>query len=163
MFRQMSLPDFLRFAPVPLRAQHNGWSHALQFRFILALARGAAVADAARALGKTRQSAYALRKRSGAESFASAWDAALAFARQVESAGRSSPGGGIETLMVPRYYRGRLIGFVQREDLAGAMRLLRRLDRLADRFARDQGRSEQEALEAYESFMRIDSVDRISV
>jgi len=135
----MSLPDFLRFAPVPLRAQHNGWSPARQLRFILALARGAGPDEAARALGMTRQSAYRLRGKPGAGSFAVAWDRAQAFARSAAAAKRSSlPGcGGIETMLVPRYYRGRLIGFVQREDLAGAMRLLGRLDRLAERLGAD--------------------------
>lgn len=43
--------------------------------------------------------------------------------------------GGVETLLVPRHYRGRLIGFVQREDVAGAMRVLGQLDRLAERLS----------------------------
>jgi hypothetical protein len=42
-------------------------------------------------------------------------------------------------LLVPRFYRGRLIGFVQREDLRGAMARLRRLDRLADRLGAPPG------------------------
>lgn len=131
----MDLPDFLAFTPVAVRAQHNGWSPELQKRFILALARGAGPGEAARSVGRTRQSAYRLRSRPGSEGFAAAWDQALDLARSVRGAAAASPLGfrGIETLLVPRYYRGRLIGFVQREDLAGAMRLLLRLDRLADR------------------------------
>lgn len=135
----MDLTDFLRFDPVPLRAQHNGWTPALQLRFIVALARGAGPDEAARALGKTRQSAYRLRKKPGAESFAAAWDRAQAFARSAAAAGRSPMAGfgGIDTTLVPRTYRGRFIGFVQREDLAGAMRLLGRLDRLVDKIGED--------------------------
>jgi hypothetical protein len=135
MFGPMDLSALLAFDPVPLRAQHNGWSPLRQRRFILALARGAGPDEAARALGLTRQSAYRLRKKSGGESFAAAWDRAQGFARSVAAARQAAPlgPGGIGTLLVPRYYRGRLIGFVQREDLAGAMRLLGRLDRLADR------------------------------
>ena len=131
----MDLPDFLAFSPVPVRPQHNSWSPELQKRFILALARGAGPGDAARRLGRTRQSAYRLRSRPGSESFCAAWDRALDYARTVRGAAAASPlgFGGIETLLVPRFYRGRLIGFVQREDTAGAIRLLRRLDRLADR------------------------------
>ena len=159
----MQLPAFLRFAPVPLRAQHNGWSPVLQLRFIVAI--GAGVAEAARALGKTRQSAYDLRKREGAASFAAAWDAALAFARQAGAAARAAPGGsgGIETLLVPRYYRGRLIGFVQREDGAAAMRVLGQLDRVAERLGDGDGVSAAagERLEAFERLTRsgIDSLD----
>ena len=139
MFLLVNMPPFLRFTPVPVRMQHNSWTPALQQRFILALARGAAAGEAARGLGRTRQSVYRLRGRPGGESFAAAWDRALAFAQQVRSAGRGPGAGsvGIETLLVPRYYRGRLVGFVQREDTAGAMRLLARLDRLADRLGDD--------------------------
>ena len=139
MFRIM-VPDFLRFAPVPLRAQHNGWTPALQLRFIVALARGEGPDLAARSIGKTRQSVYRLRKKAGAESFAAAWDAAQAFARGLSRVKHSPTAGfgGIETLLVPRHYRGRLIGFVQREDTAGAMRVLGRLDRLAARLGESE-------------------------
>jgi hypothetical protein len=137
----MEMPNFLQFSPVPVRAQHNSWSPRLQMLFVLALARGAGPAEAARRLGRTRQSVYRLRGKPGAESIAAAWDQALAFAHSVHGAAAASPPGcgGIETLLVPRYYRGRLIGFVQREDVAGAMRLLGRLDRLAERLGGESG------------------------
>ena len=162
----MDMPQFLRFVPVPLRAQHNGWTPALQLRFIVALARGASVDEAVRALGKTRQSAYDLRKRTGAESFAAAWNSALAFARTADAAARSpaAGGGGIETILVPRYYRGRLVGFVQREDLAGAMRVLGRLDRLAEKLGDGADfHAASKRLEAFERLTRIDSIDGIRV
>jgi hypothetical protein len=149
----MNLPDFLRFTPVKLRAQHNGWSPDLQLRFIVALARGAGPDEAARALGMTRQSVYRLRKKPGAASFAAAWDRAQAFARTAARAGcaPSSGFGGIETILVPRTYRGRLIGFVQREDLAGAMRVLGRLDRLAEKLGdRPDLRAASERFDAFE-------------
>ena len=159
----MILPAFLRFTPVPLRAQHNGWTPKLQLRFVVALARGAGVDEAARSLGKTRQSAYGLRRKAGAGSFAAAWDAALAFARTAAAAGRTpAPGhGGIETIFVPRHYRGRLVGFVQREDLAAAMRLLGRLDRIAERLG--DSRTLSEASERFEAFERLagPGIDRI--
>lgn len=148
----MDLPDFLRFEPVPLRAQHNGMTPALQLRFILALARGGGPDEAARALGKSRQSVYRLRKKPGAESFASAWDRAQAFARRASAAG-SSPGGnlGIDTLLVPRTYRGRVIGFVQREDIGGTLRTLKQLDRIAGNLA---GGLTAEMLEAFDRLTR---------
>lgn len=131
----MEIPAFLQFTPVPVRAQHNSWAPRLQRLFILDLARGAGPGEAAARLGRTRQSVYRLRSKAGAESFAAAWEAAQAIAGRL-SAATSTPAngfGGIETILVPRYYRGRLIGFVQREDTAGAMRLLTQLDRLAER------------------------------
>src|SRR3712207_4301109 len=88
-----ALPAFLRFAPVPVKARHDGWSAELQLRFVLALARGSSVDEAARRLGRGRQGAYALRRRSGAEEFAAAWDSALRFASQVRAA-PSLPGRG---------------------------------------------------------------------
>jgi hypothetical protein len=78
----MSQPEFIAFTPVPLRARCDGWSPALQLRFIELLAGGLKPGAAARAVGKNRQNAYALRKRPGAESFAAAWDAAIAFAER---------------------------------------------------------------------------------
>jgi len=153
MFQSMAIPEFLRFRPVPLRAQRNGWASSLQLRFIIALARGAGVGEAARSVGKSRQSAYQLREKPGAESFAAAWDRATAFARTVAATGRSpAPGAvGIETLLVPRHYRGRLVGFVLREDVAGAMRVLGRLDRLAERLGGGEDlRVDRERFEAFE-------------
>jgi hypothetical protein len=123
----------LRFTPVPTRARHDGWSAADQRAFIGRLARGHSVDEAAKSLGHSRQSAYALRRRLGAESFARAWVSAQALGRAVWEAKRCSPGPDLayafETLLVPRFYRGRLVGFVQREDNAAALRMLAELDR----------------------------------
>jgi len=77
----MSAPPILAFLPVPLRRRNDGWSPELQLRFVEMLAAGATPGEAARRLGKNRQNAYALRGRPGAESFAAAWDAAVAWAR----------------------------------------------------------------------------------
>jgi hypothetical protein len=129
---------FLRFRPVPVRARRDGWTPALQRRFILNLARGMGPAEAARRLGRSRQTAYALRVKAGAEAFAAAWDAAVEFARRAGAMPRPPlpTERGIETIWVPRYYRGRLVGFVAREDVRGAMRRLGQLDRIADALGR---------------------------
>jgi hypothetical protein len=126
--------SFLRFAPVPVRARRDGWTPVLQRRFILNLARGLGVKEAAHALGRSRQSAYALLDRPGSESFAAAWEAAVEFSRQVQSAPRppAAMTPGAETIWVPRTYRGRLVGYVVREDLKGAMRRLGEIDRVVD-------------------------------
>lgn len=133
----MSLSDFLRFAPVPVRARRDGWTSLLQRRFILNLALGMGPAEAARSVGRSRQTAYALLGRPGAGEFAAAWDAAVDFAREMRATPR--PLGfsqrAIDLLLVPRFYRGRLVGFVQREDLGAAMRRLTMLDRLAERLS----------------------------
>jgi hypothetical protein len=128
------LPDFLRFTPVPVKARHDGWTAARQRRFVVELARGCGVDEAARLAGRSRQTAYLLRRRSGAAAFAAAWDAALAFADEARAAAAGQvPGAGLGALLVPRFYRGRLIGFVSREDRTGLLATLARLDRIADR------------------------------
>jgi hypothetical protein len=131
----MAIPSFLYFRPVPVRARGDGWSPVLQVRFVLNLARGMGPSEAVRDLGRSRQSAYALRRKPGGEGFAAAWDSAMEFAREARAAPRplGSLEGGLETILVPRYYRGRLVGFVQREDIGNARRRLAALDRIAAR------------------------------
>jgi hypothetical protein len=114
--------DPLAFAPVPVSARHNGWSERRQHDFIAALAAMGSVTRAAKAVGMTKQSAYKLRERAGAEGFARAWDIALRmgydemFGRALDRALR-----GYE---VPRFYRGRQIGTIHRFDHRLAMAAL---------------------------------------
>jgi hypothetical protein len=66
------------FTPVPLERQRtDGWTPIAQKRFVIALDAMGSVGAAARAVGMSRNSAYRLRERDGAESFAAAWDRAL--------------------------------------------------------------------------------------
>jgi hypothetical protein len=68
----------LDFTPVPMARQRGGgWSVAMQRRFIAALAAMGSVGAACKACGMGRVSAYRLREREGAESFAAAWDKAI--------------------------------------------------------------------------------------
>jgi hypothetical protein len=100
--------DELAFDPVPLKARHDGWSPARQQAFIHRLALIGCVSRAARAVGKSRESAYRLLDRPGAESFASAWAKALGWgkARALDI--------GIERALFGErrgvYYRGRKVG-----------------------------------------------------
>lgn len=134
----MPTPDPLAFTPVPSRthARHDGWSPADQREFIRRLAHGHLVDEAAKALGHSRQSVYALRRRPGAESFARAWIWAQRLGRDAWEARRClhTPDliHAFETILVPRFYRGRLVGFVQRQDNQAALRALAELDRHAD-------------------------------
>ena len=70
------------FTPVPLRYRADGWTPLKQADFLGALAETGSVAAAARRVGMTRESAYRLRDKPGAESFAAAWDSILAEPRQ---------------------------------------------------------------------------------
>ena len=70
------------FTPVALdRVRHDGWTPERQRLFLVALAALGTVDAAARAVGMSRISAYNLKKRVGAESFAREWDRAAGFGR----------------------------------------------------------------------------------
>jgi hypothetical protein len=65
------------FTPVPIRYRADGWTPVRQAVFLGVLVETRCVAAAARAVGMSRESAYRLREKSGAESFAAAWDKVL--------------------------------------------------------------------------------------
>lgn len=62
------------------------WSRPRIHLFLRALAAGGSVAAAARAVGVSRQSAYRLRRRFGAD-FAQVWDEALEIGTEMREAG----------------------------------------------------------------------------
>lgn len=73
----MPRPRIPDFHAVPVWPRKNGWTPLRQAEFIGELAETRNVAEAARRLGLTRETAYRLRKRALSESFVAAWDAAL--------------------------------------------------------------------------------------
>ena len=89
----MPLPEFLHFTPVSVRGRMRAWQPERQVEFIAALARGVPLDEAARLVGRSRSTAYALRRQPGAESFTAAWVAALNHARDRRKAGRDEGGG----------------------------------------------------------------------
>lgn len=108
-------PEPIPFTPVPGRARHDGWTADRQQQFLAALARIGLVARAARSVGMSAKSAYALRRRAGdASSFAAAWDTAL------DRAGAAAIEIGLEHGLageqVPVFYRGRQVGSWTRYD-----------------------------------------------
>jgi hypothetical protein len=68
------------FTPAPTRKQHAGWTVERQRKFIERLALTGSVGEACALAGVASSSAYRLRNKAGAESFARAWDAALSLA-----------------------------------------------------------------------------------
>ena len=68
------------FTPAPTRNRHAGWTAERQRKFIDHLSLTGSVGESAALAGVTSRSAYMLRNRAGAESFARAWDAALQLA-----------------------------------------------------------------------------------
>ena len=126
LLRDMPLEE-LAFAPVPVRPRSDGWTVARQQGFILRLALGGCVTRAAKAVGKTKMSAYRLRERPGAESFARARDKAIGWGR-----GWALDLGFERALCgeeMPVTYRGRRIATRQRFDNRLLMAVLNAMDR----------------------------------
>ncbi|HYD12801.1 MAG TPA: hypothetical protein VEC11_08130 [Allosphingosinicella sp.] len=118
------------FDPVPLRARRDGWTEARQREFIRLLHVKRSISTACRAVGMSRKSAYALRERPGAESFAAAWDAAFHGNAQVVPAEHYPLWQALlrgRTRGIVR--KGKVIGTITRPDNDAALRLLKRLDR----------------------------------
>ncbi len=126
------------FHPVPLRARRDGWSEARQCAFLAWLYLTGSVGAAARAVRMSRNSAYRLRARAGAESFAHAWDTVLTppgtgrcraaradwrkvtlveLVRRVESG-----------LVQPVIHRGRVTAMRRKPDNSALLHLIRRSD-----------------------------------
>ncbi|MEA3013812.1 MAG: hypothetical protein QOD42_2357 [Sphingomonadales bacterium] len=96
----------LAFAPVSFASnRHDGWTPERQRAFILALSRIGMVSPAARAVGMSRKSAYALLKRAGPDSgFAKARRVAVAAGKLVACSNAIERA--IEGVEVPYFYRG---------------------------------------------------------
>ena len=107
-------PHALAFHPVPGRQRHDGWTPDRQRRFVAALALTGTVARAAHAVGMSGASAYNLRRRPQAESFAGAWDAALQQGR--DRAFDIAMDRAINGVTTPLYYRGRFVRTRHRYD-----------------------------------------------
>jgi hypothetical protein len=106
--RDSPSPQPIEFDPAPHAGRHDGWTPERQRGFVAALARIGVVAAAAKAVGKSAKSAYALRKRPGAVGFAAAWDRALAIGR--DEAGALAIDRAIHGVAEPVFYGGRQIG-----------------------------------------------------
>lgn len=119
------------FAPVPLRARADGWTPLKQAAFLGALAVTGSVRAAAARVGMSRESAYRLRRRAGAASFAHAWDVTLR--RQVTPAPKVTAEElaprAIHGLLKPMIHAGRHVATAHKADDSALLRLLRQFDR----------------------------------
>ena len=134
-----SWPAYARvppFLPVPLRTRTDGWTPERQARFIGLLAETGSVAEAARRVGMGRESAWRLRRRSEAETFAHAWDAVVAI-RRGEAAPRRKvtptelPGHAFDGPWVIHMRRRRFLRAQREPSTSALLRHLRRLDAAA--------------------------------
>lgn len=114
------------FAPIELRARHDGWTPERQVAFIEALAETACVLQAAAAVGLSPSAAYQLRRRPEAQAFRLAWDAALDFGvRRLADAALSRAVHGVAR---PIFHRGEQVGEWRHYDERLTMFLLRLRD-----------------------------------
>lgn len=107
LLRDLPLGE-LAFTPVPVRPRADGWTVERQQGFVQLLALIESVTAAARGVGMTKKSAYRLRARPGAESFAAAWDVAVSWGRSRVTA--LSLSRALAGEVRPYYYRGRKCG-----------------------------------------------------
>ena len=118
-----------RFTPVPVRGRKDGWTPFRQADFLGALCETFSVAAAARRVGMSRESAYRLRERPGAESFAAAWNEIMAQKSRIEAAlprldqlwHRAFYG-----TLKPVMRRGRHVGTLKSQDNHALLQLFRR-------------------------------------
>ena len=142
---QASAPDFTPAAST----RATGWTPARQTTFIEALSQSGCVHEACRAVGLSRQSAYALRMRTDAQGFRLAWDAAidLAMRRLSDECLSRALNGEAQ----PIFFQGEQIGERRRYDNKLAMFLLRYRDPLRYAASNDQmvyrGHPEKAALD----------------
>ena len=130
--RQPRVPAFY---PVPTRGRRDGWTKQKQTDFLGYLAETGSVMGACEAVKMSRNSAYKLRARPNAESFAAAWDAALgAPVRKVtvdDLEFRAYHG-----LIQPVLFRGKYRGAWRKPDNSALLRLHRQLERMTERSER---------------------------
>lgn len=129
--RECAAFHHIPFTPVPVKPRHDGWTPERQRGFIDRLCVTGGVARSARAVGKSPQSAYALRRHPDGASFAHAWDRAL-------DAGQSYQIDiGLDRALngqsFPIVRQGRVVGERVRYDNRLAMTVLNAMDRRAAR------------------------------
>lgn len=132
------------FVPVPTRTRADGWTTLRQARFLVALARTRSVSAAARHVGMSRETAYRLRQRPGAESFAAAWDHAIghgaAVKRKVTPAEIATRA--VDGLVRPVVHHGECVALAEKADNSALLRFLAQLDRIREGGGTGFGRSQ---------------------
>ncbi len=117
-------PADYRWVPVRRVPRCDGWTEEKQRRFIEALADTGQVSLAAKAVGMSREAAYALRRAPHAAAFARAWDAArgqagafiedVAFERALEGVEHNVYDENGEVVATRRAFNDRLLMFLLR-------------------------------------------------
>lgn len=109
-------------------SRHDGWTPSRQVTFLRALASSHSVSQAARMVGMSRQSAYALRARLKGEPFDLAWHAALRC--KLDELAEAALERALNGVEVPHFHQGELIHTSRRFDERLTIVLLAMRDRL---------------------------------
>lgn len=121
-------PSAPEFAPVRLRYRRDGCTPQRQVDFIRCLAECGCVVEAARRVGLSTETLYALARRPDAQSFRLAWD--IAMDNAVRRIGDNAWSRALHGVAIPHYYKGELIGEHRRWDERLTMFILRYRDPL---------------------------------
>lgn len=127
-------------------ARSDGWSRGRQAAFLRALSATHSVAEAAKSVGRSRQSAYRLRSRLKGQPFDLAWE--VAFHHSFDVLAHAALERALNGVERPVFYKGDQVGSYRRFDESLTVALLRsatlrgnpafgRLQPMAERHARD--------------------------
>lgn len=141
----------------PKRSRSGGWSPETQRAFIHELTRIGSVGAAAKAVGKTSRSAYQLRDKCGAESFAAAWEAAKFAGR--DNAAQVAIERALYGEMVPTFRNGQFTGYKVIHNDRMLMAAIRSQDDAADPDNSAQLTSWKRRLEKWEIALRRQEMD----
>lgn len=128
------------------KARHDSWPLDLQAAFLRALSATHSVSEAAKSVGRSRQSAYRLRSRLKGQPFDLAWE--VAFHHSYDVLAHAALDRALNGVEVPVYYKGELVDTYRRFDERLTVALLGRftqggnpgfgrLGPMAERHARD--------------------------
>ncbi len=106
------VPEFTPWRATRERAK--GWSPAVQRAFIVELTRIGSVNAATRAVGRSKRSAYNLRDKLGAESFAAAWEEAVF--RGQQAARDTAIERALHGEIMPHFRNGQFMGYRVRHN-----------------------------------------------
>lgn len=133
-------------APDNTPSRHDGWPLDTQAAFLRALSATHSVSEAARSVGRSRQSAYRLRSRLKGQPFDLAWE--VAFHHSYDVLAHTALERALNGVEVPVFYKGELVHTYRRYDERLTVALLGRftqggnpafgrLGPVAERHARD--------------------------
>lgn len=132
--------------PLNKTTRHDGWDLERQAAFLRALSATHSVSDAAKSVGRSRQSAYRLRSRLKGQPFDLAWE--VAFHHSFDVLAHAALERALNGVERPVFYKGEQVGSYRRYDESLTRTLLRsqtmggnpmfgRLAGMAERHARD--------------------------